>query len=134
MAICPKPLTFNYSGKNLLDLRLQVGGSQTKMLEEIRALARSPETLDTHDAALRADVAPPRLRGAGFDREAARARRRQHALAIWRRLRIERLAARHGHEAHAFARGLQFLDGFGRESDFRARRDHDGFRRSVAVD
>src|SRR5215510_6620298 len=121
MAICPNPLTFKttleksavYLREQLLDLRLEVGGSQTEMLEEIGALARGAEALDAHDAALRADVAPPRLRGACFDCEAARARRRQHAFAIRRGLCIERFAARHGHQAHALARGLQFLDGVG---------------------
>src|SRR5690349_17613535 len=104
------------------------------MLEEVRTLARSAEALDTHDTALRSDVAPPRLRGTRFDGEATRARSRQHTLAIWRGLRIERFATRHGHEAYALAGGLQFLDGVGGKAHFRTRGDHDGFRGTVAVD
>jgi hypothetical protein len=97
-------------------------------------LPEAPKTLDTHHAALRAHVTPPRLRRTRFDGEAARARSRQHTLAVWRGLRIESLAARHGHQAHAFACGLQFLDGFRRESHFRTGGDHDRLGRSIAVD
>ena len=39
------------------------------MLEEVRSLARGAESVDAEHAALCPDIAPPRLRGAGFDRD-----------------------------------------------------------------
>src|SRR5687767_11448027 len=109
--------------KNLFDSDFDFRAGQAEMLEEIRAFARGAELVDADHPARTTDVAPPRLRRTRLDRDAARAGSRENAFAIRRGLCFEHFAARHRHEPHALARGLQFPDGFGGEADLRACRD-----------
>src|SRR6476659_3623425 len=129
-----KPKKRRNSRKELFELRLYRRTREAEVLEQVRALARRAEVIESDDAALRAHVSPPRLRASCRDGEPARPRRRQHAFSIRRRLRIEDLAAGHGDQAHALACGLQFLDRGHRETHFGTRRDDDGFRWTIAVD
>src|SRR5262245_29024807 len=105
---------------------------ETEVLEQWFGGRRVAEAVDADDVAARADVAPPAARRTGLDDE-ARAARRQDVIAIFLGLPIERLRARHRHDARRNLGLLELARGADRELQFRAGRDQRDGRRLVAV-
>src|SRR5580658_9650017 len=107
---------------------------ESEFLEQFLRRAGGAEMVDPDDLTLESHVVPPGLGCGRLDRNAARNRRRQHAVPIGIVLAVEGGRARHGHEPRLAALRLRGAHGFSRDPDLRARGNDDHLGWPLRVD